>query len=109
MEGKIQKQIVDYFSYFEEFYNTTRTSLKDCQNCAVAINKLIKRCSNIKQWVFISCFKCLLFYDHKNIFLRFRADIIGSPLEEFTDIKTKLCTIILNLISEEVLDIKSKL
>lgn len=84
MEAKVQKQIIDYFSYFEEFYNTTKTRLKDCQNCAVAINKLIKRCCNIKD-----------------------AEVIGSPLEEFKGLQTKLCTIIHNLISEEVQDIKN--
>ncbi|CAD0201034.1 unnamed protein product [Chrysodeixis includens] len=86
MEAKIQKQIIDYFSYFDEFHTAAKTSLKDCQNCAASINKLIKRCKNIKE-----------------------TNVTGTPLEEFEGLQSKLCASIHNLISEDVLDIRSKL
>lgn len=86
MAEKIQKQIIDYFSFFEEFFVTSKTCLKDCQECAVTINKLIKRCKNIKQ-----------------------AEVTGSPLEEFVDLQSKLASILHNLISDEIKVIKSKL
>ncbi|KAM3955856.1 uncharacterized protein ACR2FA_010198 [Aphomia sociella] len=86
MAEKIQKHIIDYFSFFEEFYITSKTCLKDCQDCAVSINKLIKRCKNIKQ-----------------------AEVSGSPLEEFVDLQSKLSSILHNLIEEDIQEIKSKL
>nr|XP_034831401.1 uncharacterized protein LOC117988377 isoform X2 [Maniola hyperantus] len=85
METKVQKQIIDYFSYFEEFYNTSKSSLKICQNCAISINKLIHRCLNIKE-----------------------AQVVGTPLEEFTGLQTKLLSALHNLISEEVQEIQSQ-
>ncbi|CAG4946519.1 unnamed protein product [Parnassius apollo] len=85
METKVQKQVIDYFSTFEEFHNTSKTCLKSCQNCAVSINKLIQRCNNIKQ-----------------------ADLSGTLLEEFVDLRSKLSTNLHNLISEEIYEIRSK-
>lgn len=82
----MQKQIIDYFAFFEEFYNTSKTCLKDCQNCAASINKLIKRCNSIKE-----------------------AEVVGTPLEEFENLQAKLCASIHNLISEEVQEIRNKL
>ncbi|KAJ2943553.1 hypothetical protein O0L34_g16661 [Tuta absoluta] len=86
MESKIQKQIVDYFSYFEEFHNSSKTCLKDCQNCAIAINKLILRCRRLKG-----------------------AEIKGTPLEEFEEIQERLSSSLHNIISEEIADIKTNL
>lgn len=86
METKVQKQLIDYFSYFDEFHSVVKTSLKDCQNCAASINKLIKRCKNIKEAV-----------------------VTGTPLDEFEGLQSKLSASILNLISEDVQDIRSKL
>lgn len=86
METKVQKHIIEYFTFFEEFYNTSKSCLKDCQNCAVSINKLIKRCNSIKE-----------------------AEVIGTPLEEFNNLQSKLCASIHNLISEEIQEIRNKL
>lgn len=86
MEAKVQKQLIDYFSYFDEFHSTVKTSLKDCQNCAASINKLIKRCRNIKEAV-----------------------LTGTPLEQFEGLQSKLTASIHNLISEDVQEIRSKL
>lgn len=63
MEVKIQKQIIDFFSYFEEFHNLTKKCLKDCQSCAITINKFVVRCKKIKEWVKIlrfNVFYCVL-------------------------------------------------
>lgn len=83
METKVQKQIIDYFSFFEEFYNTSKTCMKICQNCAISINKLIRRCNNIKE-----------------------ASVISTPLEEFEGLQSKLLSALHNLISEEILEIQ---
>lgn len=85
MESKIQKHIIDYFSFFDEYHNTAKTCLRDCQNYAATINKLIKRCKNIKE-----------------------ANVIGSPLEEIEGLQSKLCAILHNHISATVHDIKCK-
>ncbi|RVE47395.1 hypothetical protein evm_007994 [Chilo suppressalis] len=86
MESKIQKEIVDYFSFFEEFYNTSKACLKNCQDCAISINKLIKRCNNIQE-----------------------AELTGTPLESFEDLQYKLSGLLHNKISLEILEIRSEL
>lgn len=85
MEAKLQKQIVDYFSFFEEFFNTSKTCLKICQNCAISINKLIHRCNNIK-----------------------KANVTGTPLEEFDALQRKLISALHNLISDDIREIQSQ-
>lgn len=85
MEAKLQKQIVDYFSFFEEFFNTSKTCLKICQNCAISISKLIHRCNNIK-----------------------KANVTGTPLEEFDALQRKLISALHNLISNDIRDIQSQ-
>ncbi|CAG9794062.1 unnamed protein product [Diatraea saccharalis] len=86
MENKVQKEIVDYFSFFEEFHNTSKACLKNCQDCAISINKLIKRCNNIQE-----------------------AEIIGTPLENFENLQYKLSGLLHNKISQEILEIRSEL
>ncbi|XP_045450652.1 uncharacterized protein LOC123659483 isoform X2 [Melitaea cinxia] len=85
MEAKIQKQIVDYFSFFEDFFNTSKTCLKICQNCAISINKLIHRCNNIKE-----------------------ANVTGTPLEGFDGLQRKLIAALHNLISDDIREIQTQ-
>lgn len=85
MESKIQKHLIDYFSFFDEFETTAKTSLRDCQNYAASINRLIKRCKNIKQ-----------------------AELQETPLAKYEDLQIKLCTLLRNLISSHIQDIQSK-
>ncbi|CAB3220347.1 unnamed protein product [Arctia plantaginis] len=68
MEAKIQKQVTDYFSFFDEYNTAAKSSLRECQNHADVINKLIKRCKNIKA-----------------------AQVARSPLAKFEDLQSKLC------------------
>ncbi|CAH2039254.1 unnamed protein product, partial [Iphiclides podalirius] len=85
METKVQKQIIDYFSTFEEFHNTSKACLKACQNCAISINKLVRRCNNIKH-----------------------AELSGTPLDRFDDLQNRLSTALNNLISEEIQEIRNQ-
>lgn len=59
MEANTQKTITDYFSYFEEFYNKTKSGLKECHKCAIAINKFLHRLQHVKKWVCLreNCWK----------------------------------------------------
>lgn len=86
MEVKIQNQISEYFSFFDEFYNNAKESLKVCQNSAVSINKLIKRCNNVKIAV-----------------------LTGTPLEDFEGLQNRLCASLHNLISEDIEAIRKQL
>lgn len=86
MEMNIQKQIIDFFSFFEEFHNVSKTCLKDCQKCAVTINKLINRCKNIRD-----------------------AEVTQTPLDEFDGLQGKLCAALHNIISEEIHELKRNL
>lgn len=86
MEAKVQKQLIDYFSYFDEFHTTVKTSLNECQKCAASINTLIKRCKSIKE-----------------------ANVTGTPLEQFGGLQSKLCASLHNLISEDAVEIRNKL
>lgn len=84
MEDKIQKNIIDYFSFFEEFYLTSRNSLKDCQKYAISINKLLVRCKNIKEAV-----------------------TLETPLERYTGLQNRLCAKLHDNITEEIQFIRS--
>lgn len=86
MESKIQKEIIDYFSFFEEFFTSTKACLKNCQDCAISINKLIKRSKNIQE-----------------------AELSGTPLENFEDLQYKLSALLHNKISHEILEIRTEL
>ncbi|CAG4962994.1 unnamed protein product [Colias eurytheme] len=86
MEAKIQSQIIDFFSFLEDFYSTSKTCLKTCQNYAVSINKIIRRCKNIKE-----------------------AQIINTPLEEFEGLQNKLLSSLHNIINCEIREIQSEL
>ncbi|CAK1544861.1 unnamed protein product [Leptosia nina] len=86
METKIQNQIIDFFSFLEDFYSTSKSCLKSCQNHGISINKIIIRCTNIKQ-----------------------AQLKYSPLEEFEGLQNKLLSSLHSIINVEVEKIQHEL
>ncbi|CAH4032961.1 unnamed protein product [Pieris brassicae] len=85
MEAKIQNQIIDFFSFLEDFYDTSKTCLNSCQSNAVSINKIIRRCTNIKE-----------------------AQLKETPLEEFVGLQKKLLSRLHNFINIEIQEIQNQ-
>ncbi|GBP08717.1 Sperm-associated antigen 7 [Eumeta japonica] len=83
MEEKAQKQIIEYFTFFDEYYGIVKTSLRDCQRYAVTINKLIARCKNVRE-----------------------ACLTDTPLGAYPFIQSKISDKLYNLIAQEVQKIK---
>lgn len=83
MEAKLQKQIVDYFCDFEEFYRAATKNLLQCRAIADSINSNISTCREIAE-----------------------ADISRTPLEEYKDIQLKLLSKLHDRISDRVVTIQ---
>ncbi|VVC99276.1 unnamed protein product [Leptidea sinapis] len=85
MEVKLQKQIIDHFSFLEEFYNTSKTCLKSCQNYAVSIYKIARSCRNIKE-----------------------AQLQNTPLENFDGLQNRLIASLHSKINNLIQEIQSE-
>lgn len=79
MEAKIQKQVVDYFSFFEDSYSACKSSLKECYESSLTLSDLVSRYQKISKSV-----------------------ISNSPLESYPDIVEKLCQKLHDLANERI-------